>query len=158
MYPQIIIYLIILLTGLIIIRSCLILVTVKHNSMAPSLIEGDRVLVVKHWPRYLLKIGQIVLIKPPMRVDSQNYVPYIKRILGLPNSTVIIKIEEIDEYKRKLYIEDFDSEGRRNWVIPNGFVFVRGDSIYSTDSRDWGPIPLNRIVGLVIFKFPLTTK
>ena len=40
-----------------------------------------------------------------------------------------------------------------NQVIPRGHVWVIGDNPnYSTDSREFGPIPIGLILGKVIFK------
>jgi hypothetical protein len=51
-----------------------------------------------------------------------------------------------------------DEVGRWNWYIPPGHVFACGDNRQeSTDSRIWGPIPTDQIIGIVFAKLPGTS-
>ena len=37
--------------------------------------------------------------------------------------------------------------------VPQGYVWLQGDNIFdSIDSRDYGPVPLNDVTGIVRFK------
>lgn len=50
-------------------------------------------------------------------------------------------VKRIKATRGKRYQSDYE-------VVPEGFVFVVGDNeLYSRDSRDFGPIPIDAIVG-----------
>jgi signal peptidase I len=47
---------------------------------------------------------------------------------------------------------DFPDEGAPPYVVPPGTVFVLGDNRdNSADSRVWGPVPLDRVLGTALF-------
>ena len=79
---------------------------------------------------------------------------YIKRVIALPgehvkieNGTVYINGEELKED----YLEPdvvTESEVFNDFIVPEGYVFAMGDN-----SRNFGCIPLDKIEGIVIFRF-----
>ena len=100
-------------------------------------------------------------------------VAYIKRVIGLPGEKIQIKQESSGSYR--VYINDtplmeeyimseYDFHKCREnmycgpFVIPEGEYFMMGDNRgNSQDSRFWGTLPQNRIIGRAVFVFwPLT--
>jgi signal peptidase I len=151
------------LVSIVFARCCLLIAKVTQASMLPTLQPGDRVLIVRRWPVRWLRgkrgefAGQVVLVRPP---DAQpntslfGFTPYIKRLVALPGDVYTIGLSDLDEFKQHQQRHLFDAQGQRTWHIPPGYCFLQGDSIYSTDSRDWGPIPLSSIVGRAILRLP----
>jgi signal peptidase I len=141
-------------------RSMLVVVTVQNKSMSPTLEPGDRLLVVRHWPKRLLRRGYIVIIWPwdlpptrprPFGIDT----PFIKRIIGLPGDTLVTSLSELDDFHRAREFAAHDSQGQRMWHIPPGQIFVRGDHpIGGFDSLSWGPIRCQSVLGLVMARLP----
>jgi signal peptidase I len=98
------------------------------------------------------KRGDIVVLNPPLERATE---PYIKRIVGLPGETVefIDGWVYIDGMKLdEPYLGGAETTCRLSWchegVVPEGYVFVLGDNREnSSDSRVFGPIPIENIVG-----------
>ena len=130
---------------------------VISGSMIPTLPVGERLFIYKlaykfgHTPQR----GDIIVFVPPASLGSSD--DYIKRVIGLPGE--IVKIQggnvyidnptkgteiELDEpYVAAPVDKDFTSG-----VIPAGQYFVMGDNRNnSNDSRYWGTVPLDKIVG-----------
>jgi len=154
---------ILLLIILIVIRRYFVVVTVEHESMSPVLHAGDRVLVIRYWPVKLLKKGDIVLVWPwisMIRLDSAprpfGVLPYIKRIIGLPGDTITTRLDELDDYHKRKLSHTYDNDGKKAFIIPDDHFFVRGDfPIGGIDSRTFGPVHKQGILGLVIMKLSL---
>jgi signal peptidase I len=142
------------------VRRGLLVVTVRQNSMFPALQNGDRVLVVRHWPGRWLRKGQIVVVWPshvmaPYPDDPASGTPFIKRVVGLSRERIVTSIEELHDILRPRYMAAHDSEGKRMWDIPAGHIFVLGDHVpRGFDSLTWGPVPLKCVLGVVVMKLP----
>ena len=85
---------------------------------------------------------------------------YIKRVIGLPgehvkieNNKVYINGEELNED----YLKDdvvTDTEAFYDFIVPDGHIFAMGDNrAKSTDCRELGCIPINKLEGVVVFRF-----
>ena len=134
-------------------------------SMEPNFYTGERILVekiTKHFQEY--ERGEVVVFHPPGSDD----IDYIKRIIGVPGD--IVKILDC-----KIYIsrdgskfelqEDYIYDGictaggtkvkaGRSLKIEEGQYLVLGDNRdQSLDSRTFGFIDEERIVGRVVFRF-----
>ncbi len=110
---------------------------VRGPSMEPTLASGDKVLVSKaYWLVGDLRIGDIVVIKP--QEGETDY--YIKRIYATGGGRV-------DFYN----IPDGWSIADGEYVVPPNKYYVLGDNRpVSEDSRTWGPVERERIIGKVI--------
>ena len=127
---------------------------VEGTSMEPSLHDTELILVDK-WT-YLFHPPQrgdvIVFVAPP-----DPNLDYVKRIIGVPgdritidNTTVIVDGITLKES----YVDPanqgniFNYKNIHNMLVPPNKYFVLGDDrIRSSDSRDWGFVPRNNIIG-----------
>ena len=116
--------------------------------MLPSLASGDLVLVTRL--RAPLSRGAVIVAAHHGDSDLTS----IKRVVGLPgeevslvDGVVTIGGEQLEEpYLRGLPAAPGLEEGR--WRIDEDECFVMGDNrAHSTDSRAYGPIRLDSIVG-----------
>lgn len=135
------------------------LLRVKGNSMAPTLRSGQTVQtrpvtgLAANNPRAR---GSIVALQHPFHSESI----YLKRVVGLPNEHVAIANGrvEIDGYPLyEAYLGgrlETQSKGATQWFTGADEVFVLGDNRRdSEDSRVFGPVALNLIVGEAWFRY-----
>lgn len=126
---------------------------VDMESMTPTFLDGDCVMVDKLTYRFRgPHRGEVVILWPP--VSTKN--PYIKRVIGLPGETVkiengrvYIKTKGSDEFR---FLQEKPEmplcRNDREWEIPAGQYFVLGDNRYeSQDSSYFGPVSRGKIVG-----------
>jgi signal peptidase I len=122
---------------------------VEGQSMEPNLHSDQRLVVEKvtyrfHGPR---RFDVVVL-----RLPSQGEELLIKRVIGLPGETVEIRDGHIyinGEQLEEPFVTQDTRPGRNGRVtIPPLHVYVLGDNRnHSNDSRSFGPIPIDNIVG-----------
>ena len=120
---------------------------VLGQSMEPTLHSAQRVVIEKityrfHGPRR----GDIVVIDSPKQSEM-----LIKRVVGLPGETVEVRSGRVF-IDGTLLEEDWAvKEGGGSYgpqTIPPLHVFVLGDNRgASNDSRSFGPVPIEDIVG-----------
>lgn len=136
---------------LYIARQSLALVTISGDSMLPAIRPGDKVIVLKIYRPQKLQKGQIVLVNPPYNGHA-----LIKRITGLSGDTVYAPTLDLPENFNFVGVHPDDLAKKsieKSWEVPPGKCFVQGDNwISSSDSRNWGPMPLTDILGIVLFK------
>jgi len=133
---------------------------VSGTSMVPTFSNGD----------YVLTDELTYRIRPPERgevvvfhdvSDSSTYL--IKRVIGLPGETVIIKnnivtIENKQNPNGFVLNETYlpagtITAGDEDIALSSSSYFMMGDNrAVSYDSRSWGPLPAGNIVGLVRFR------
>jgi signal peptidase I len=130
-------------------------VVIQGESMQPTLIDGDHILVLDWWSERFLRNGQIIMSKTLLMVNREFHV---KRIIATAGEIVAIPISAIpntDGPQDLIYY--YDECGMRNWQIPSRHVFLCGDNpMKSFDSRFYGPLPYEHIQGIVLMKFPCT--
>jgi signal peptidase I len=121
---------------------------VHGQSMEPTLHSDQRLVVEKvsyrfHGPRH----GDIVVLKSP----QQSTELLIKRVIGLPGETVEIRQGRVYINGQELDEPYLERSTGGNWgpiIIPPLQVFVLGDNrSFSNDSRAFGVVPIENIVG-----------
>ena len=104
--------------------------------------------------------GDIIVFKSP--TDGRDF---IKRCVAVAGDTVAVRgkklyingEEQIEPYAvHKVAQLQQPQHGRRDFmdkrVIPNGHIFMMGDNRdNSSDSRFWGPLPLDNVKGKAMF-------
>jgi signal peptidase I len=123
---------------------------IPSPSMEPTLVEGDRVLVnrlVYHFRSP--ERGDVIVFHPPGRPGSD---PFIKRVVAVGGDTIAVHDGSLyvngvaqDEpfIKEHLIIGDFPET-----TIEPGYVWAMGDNRNNSgDSRVFGPVPLDSIMG-----------
>lgn len=134
---------------------------VSGNSMIPTFKNGDYILTDKLTYRFSEpKHGDIIVLKNP-RDESQDF---IKRIIVVPsdeikieNSNIFVNGEKISEEYLPITTStkagNFLTEGLPVKAGANQY-FVMGDNReHSSDSREWGAVTKEEIVGKVIFRY-----
>lgn len=111
-------------------------VVVDGHSMEPTLKDKQRILVCKAlWLVGAPKKGDIVVVRGDVPGDY-----LVKRVYATEGQQV--------DYAYQPENYDF-SLGK--YVVPEGHVYVLGDNLsMSEDSREFGPVPLRRILGKVV--------
>jgi signal peptidase I len=136
---------------------------IPSGSMENTLLIGDHLIMSRvgydagipftniHVPLWRNpKRQQIVIFKPPFAPDQPDYV---KRVIGLPGDTVDIHDgsvwingQRLSENYTLGRTEPYDFHGP--FTVPPNAYFVMGDNrTNSYDSRFWGPVPRNDIIG-----------
>ncbi len=131
---------------------------IPSESMTPLLHRGDRILVNKtRWRVQNLKRWDVVVFRAP---DHPEHT-YVKRLIGLPGEQVEIdggsvKVngQPADFPRDKTSIGDEPGQPKEdhgsNNLVPPGMCYVLGDNRNnSNDSRNFGPVALGSILGVV---------
>jgi signal peptidase I len=139
---------------------------VNGQSMVPNFKSGEYVLSDKVSFRFRdPKRGEVIVFHAPEAANCPKGTgcDFIKRVMGLPGET-------IEVYNNHIYVNgtaieepyipaDFQTlpgnatKGKKVILGPNEF-FVSGDNRpYSSDSRTWGAITKDEIVGKAFFRY-----
>jgi signal peptidase I len=143
---------------------------IPTGSMRPSLLEGDLILVNKFIYGAKIPFTNLRLpkIRAPKRGDVIVFIypkdskkDFIKRLVALPGESVEIKNGTVyinDQprleplFSQRYYYNrgEFGKEGNKI-IVPENSFFVLGDnSASSQDSRYWGFVPKDNILGKAI--------
>jgi signal peptidase I len=161
-------YLVVLIGGTQQIRSSLVeSFRIPSASMEPTLLRGDFIFADKrvNCPgcKHHIQRGDLAIFVYPN--DRTKY--YIKRIIGMPGDEIqienrqvkvngisitgVVQGKEVTESGANGNYLVHWAEGEsasRQWMVPQGQVFVLGDNRNrTTDSRKFGTIPLRDVVG-----------
>lgn len=134
---------------------------INGSSMFPTFVDKELLITNKivyklHTPNR----GDVVIFKSP----SNKEIDYIKRVIALPGETLLLKNSTYYVNGNKLeeqYIgsDVYTSAGsylkeNEEVTIPEGMYFVSGDNRqHSSDSREFGPIPLTDFIGQGLFRY-----
>ncbi|MEV8371447.1 S26 family signal peptidase [Kribbella sp. NPDC056861] len=103
-------------------RAAFLFVTVVGNSMEPTLDPGDRVFALRRRVARPLRVGDIVVLK----AEGRNLIKRLAATGGMPVPA------------------DPDQ------VVPAGSLWLLGDGEQSFDSRHFGAVADDEVIGLVV--------
>jgi len=128
-------------------------IRVDGFSMEPTLKSGEFVIVNKL--AYKLGnpiLGDVIVFHYPRDPDQE----YIKRVIGVPGDRIQISNGQVtinDVPIEEPYIAaapNYQSE----WTVPEESLFVLGDNRNnSSDSHNWGPVPMENVIGKAFFVY-----
>jgi signal peptidase I len=130
---------------------------VLGQSMEPNLHTHQRVLVEKVTYRFshAPQRGDIVVIDLDPENTSDDLL--IKRVIGLPGDTIEIRGGEVyidNEWLQESWMPNLGGGNYGPKTIPPLHVFVMGDNRgASNDSRSFGPVHVDNIVGRAWFSY-----
>ncbi len=132
---------------------------VRGVSMMPNFQDNEHLLTDKITYRFRKpKRGEIVIFRSPTNEDYD----YIKRIIGLPGEKISLENNEIYIDNKKLnepYLDKKTEGGQflqngETIAIPENQYFMIGDNRdKSSDSRSWGFVPKENIIGKAWFRY-----
>jgi signal peptidase I len=147
---------------------------VDGPSMTPTLLNQQYILVDK--AGYYFNSPQrgdvVVFQAPPRALDvcrpaddsSQANPDFVKRVIGVPGDTVTVSREGVVSVNGVALHEPYinpepDGDQPNSWRVSDGQYFVLGDNRpNSCDSRAWGPVPRQDIIGKASFVYwPLSS-
>ena len=155
---------------------------IPSESMEPTLIVGERVLVDRVSPRFSdPSRGDIVVFKPPKGADQdvcgapqqrpdqacsmptpdRSNTNFIKRVVGVPGDHLKVlkgRVYIDGKLQKEPFIKPSESCDTcnlpREITIPPGQFFMMGDNRgNSDDSRVWGPVKKKWIIGGAFFTY-----
>lgn len=139
---------------------------VKGASMEPTFQSGDYILTSKITYKFRTpQRGDVIVFKSPKNPD----IDYIKRIIGLPGDTLVVKSGRLyinDMLADESYVATITNLWEGGYmkdglpvIVPEGMIFVMGDNRpRSSDSREFGPVPLESIIGDVFYRYYPASK
>lgn len=134
---------------------------VSGNSMFPTMHDGDYLITEKiSYKLNQPKRGDIVVLQNP-KDESQDF---IKRIIALPGDTIKIENNRVfvnGGTQPETYLPpntltrsgNFLREATTVSMDPNQYFVIGDNRNHSSDSREWGPITKDEIVGKAFFRY-----
>ncbi|MBC7544486.1 MAG: signal peptidase I [Candidatus Sericytochromatia bacterium] len=149
---------------------------IPSESMVPTLVIGDRLIVEKISPHFgAPRRGEILVFYPPQHEPVEmstgvrfvrwlGFTPevaYIKRVVGLPGETIAVHDGQVwinDKALVEPYTNEAPSYEMPPQTVPPGHLFMMGDNRNnSQDSHVWGPLPIDNVIGHAAVRFwPIT--
>lgn len=128
-------------------------IRIESVSMEDTLHPGNAVLVNRLAYQFdLPERGDIIVFDPPFISPE----PYIKRVIGLPGDEIVLRDGFVFVNGNQLqepYLKERTTV-RGTWKVPADGIFVMGDNRNnSSDSRNWGPVPIENIIGRALFVY-----
>ncbi|RAG83704.1 hypothetical protein DN069_20845 [Streptacidiphilus pinicola] len=137
-----------LLLGLRRLRRRLVVITVQGMSMSPSFVHGERVLIRRGDPTRLCT-GEVVVLEHPdsatqgeatgagPQPGGRNW--FIKRVAAVAGEPVPASVVRLNSMPG-------------GSIVAPGEVVVLGEHPHSEDSKQWGSVPLDLVLGAVVRK------
>lgn len=130
---------------------------VNGSSMDTTFKDGEYLIVDEISYRFKApERGDVLIFKYPN--DPSKY--FIKRLIGLPGETVTVTNDSVTVNGVTINEPYLHSQtyGNNTWRLSDDQYFVMGDNrIVSSDSRVWGPLPKEDLIGRPIVRLlPLT--
>jgi signal peptidase I len=138
-------------------RGAMHIYSIPSRSMAPTLEVGDQIVVTRYL-RAEPERGEVIVFRSPLDAD----VLMVKRVIGVPGDVVDSRLGRVRVGGHTLpepYLLRAAASGAiEAQVIPANAYYVLGDNREdSLDSRTWGYVPRDLIVGrarLVLWSSP----
>ncbi|OGY56835.1 MAG: signal peptidase I [Candidatus Colwellbacteria bacterium RBG_13_48_8] len=128
---------------------------VEGSSMEPNFYSDDYLIVDEISYRFRSpERGEVIVLRNP--TDRSEF--FIKRIVGLPGEELIIRGSQVfidgEELEEGYLPPGLNLHGDYYMKLSEGQYFVMGDNrLQSFDSRSWGPLARDQIVGTVRMRF-----
>ncbi len=135
---------------------------VRGNSMYPNFHDADYLLTDKiTYHLSTPKRDDVVIFVAP---KNEEY-DYIKRVIGLPGENISLNENNQVLIDNQILPEPYLPEGTLTYggtfletgetiTVPENQYFVLGDNrSHSSDSRDWGFVPKENIIGKAWFRY-----
>jgi len=134
---------------------------VEGRSMEPSFQNGEYILTDKISYRFREPArGDVVVFHSP----QDERVDFIKRVIGVPNDQIKVEKGYVylnDQQLSEGYINDpgqvangrFLREGVEVEVPANSYLVMGDNRLHSSDSREWGFVTKQEIVGRAFFRY-----
>ncbi|MEL1134066.1 signal peptidase I [Desulfitobacterium sp. THU1] len=121
---------------------------ISSNSMEPTLLNGDRILVNRFAYQYGAPArGDIVVFAYPKDTSRT----FVKRVIAVEGESVELKGNQVyvnGALVQEPYLKQGDYSPFEPETIPAENIFVLGDNRReSGDSREWGVLPQSYIIG-----------
>jgi len=148
---------------------------VPTESMKPTILVGDHFFLDKVafpgnypqplralLPRRSIRRGDIIAFKPPASASTDN-IPFVKRVIAVEGDTIEMRSRNVYVNGHKLdeqykiyadYSPDTSRDNFQSQTVPANSFFVMGDNRdNSNDSRYWGFVDRNSIIGKPLFVY-----
>ena len=149
---------------------------VPTASMVPTIFVGDHFFLdkiafpgnfpqaVRDWlPKRSIRRGDIIAFRPPPKANMTT--PFVKRVIGIPGDTILVKDKVVylngvrQEEPYKIHVSspvggEIPGDNFGPQKVPPDHFFVMGDNRdNSNDSRFWGFVERNSVIGKPLFVY-----
>lgn len=127
--------------------------TVSGDSMSPTLIAGDTVVIDETNPNHRPQPGDMVAI----RISADTLI-MVKRVMAVEGNrvefrdgSILVNSEIVGDFDSKRWTATVKQLERNDWIVPTGFLFILGDNpANSRDSKRLGLIAVSQVEGKVV--------
>lgn len=130
-------------------------VRVEDRSMEPTLVPRELVTVR---PAATVRYGDVIAFAYPFPAPERSRHVLISRVIGLPGDRIEIVAGRVLRNGAPLdepYVRNRSDRSFPPVIVPPGHYYVLGDDrTNQRDSRYWGPLPADRLLGVVALDRP----